>query len=182
MGRVQEGASPARGDLLHRGLALRRVDLLVAPVVVQVAREEDLHLHAPRPKDVVQEIEEVALVVPAVVPILLRVDPARVGQAEDHPVALLHRPLGDAAEIGDLAGVDVGLELPVHAEEPPPGGQLEGEVAARLARAPAPEAAAGTGEQKSREKATRLSYQSWLPGMAKTWGLSLRVAPPRAAA
>ena len=36
-------------------------------------------------------------------------------------------------------------------------------------------------EQKRRDQATRLSYQSWLPGIANTWGGSAGRSSPKAA-
>ncbi len=91
--RAEERAAPARDDLL------RAVVRLVPPVVVQVAREEQAHALA---EHVVLQEGQVALVVLLAVLLEdLRLEPVRLGRAEDDAVFVLH-PAGHALEELDL--------------------------------------------------------------------------------
>jgi hypothetical protein len=151
---VQEGAAAARGELLHR-LARGGADFLMAAVVVQVAGEEDPQLHAARREHLLAQVQQVGLVeLAAQLPILVRVDPGRLREAHDGPVARLHVRRGDVPEVLDLRRVDVRLQLPVRAQQPPAVGQPQREVAARLPRGPAREpSSADIGHEEAGERA-----------------------------
>ena len=130
VGRVQERAAAARGDLL------RAVAGLVAPVVVQVPGQE--HRDFALEDLVLEEREVVLVVVRIVLPVNLRVDPVRLGIAEDHPVLRGHR-LGHQFEIFDLTVVEVRIQLHVGAEQPPAARKLCREIAAGLLGLPSGE-------------------------------------------
>ena len=115
-------------------------------------------------------------------------EPARGRRAEDDfRVAEVET---GGAEVGELLGVDRGVELAVDGPQPPARGQLHREVATRLERAPTADVvalvAAGIAMSSSPDRASRCthdsqklrrkdaspSYQSWLPGSAITGGRS----------
>jgi hypothetical protein len=127
---------------------------VVPPVVMQVAGQVGLHRHAGLGEDLLAQVDEVGLVEHLVdVAVLLRVDPHRHRQTQDHLVAWLHVAGGDLAEVLDLRHVEVALQLAVAAHQPPAVRQLQHEVAAALARPPAGEApAADVRAEQPRER------------------------------
>src|SRR5215211_6961638 len=142
MGREEERAAAARGDLVAAGGAG------VAAIVVQVARDEHRDAIA---EDALLEEGEIALRDVAVeLAIALLVDPVRLGGAEDDAIVRRHR-VGDLAEVLELRIVDVRLELDVDADEPPAVREPGGEVAARLVGLPAGEAPLAARAEETRE-------------------------------
>ncbi len=153
--RMQERAAAARRDLLHgRRPPAEAARLFMPTVVVQIAGEVDLHVHAALREHLFAQVDEVGLVEDAAhVPVLLRVHPHGHRQAQDHLVARLHVALGDLAEVLHLRHVEVALQLAVAAHQPPAMRELQHEVAAALARPPAGEATtADVGAEQPRER------------------------------
>src|SRR6185295_17018408 len=93
----------------------------------------------------------------------------------DGTIARLHVPFGDVAEVLDLRRVDVGLQLPVGSDQPPPAGQLQGEVAASLPRAPAAEVAAAELRAEQSRKRGESVVPVVIPGNRKHMWRLLRV-------
>src|SRR5947209_10039169 len=128
MGGMEERPAPARGDVVAGPVLL-----LVAGVVVLAALEVEQQVGTRGPDDLPLEVLEVAvgvdlgLVAPA---------PHLLGHAQDDAVARLEAVLRHFGEVVELGLVDEGAELDVDAPEPPPVGEVEGEVAPTLPRLP----------------------------------------------
>src|SRR5207302_3494260 len=118
------GAAPATGDQVP-------VRPGVVRVVVQVAGEHQADRRSGGLDDGTGE-EVDGVVRPRVV---LRLDPARGGRADDDRVARPELP-GRLVEVAELRLVDVRAELRVDREQPPAVRQLDGEVRAGLRVAP----------------------------------------------
>ena len=139
---MQERATASRGDLLD---AFR---VFVALVEVQVAGQKHARL---APEHLLfEEAGARLLFVARVARIGIFENPARLGHAEDEARSVIHAR-GDLLEVLHLRFVEIGTELQVDGQQPPVGGKLEREIAARLPRGTTGETALGPAE-RARER------------------------------